>query len=198
MLRQSYIASVRISDSTYWDPVTATERIERIYGTARTGRLGKELARRVWDEAVAPLSEDLRSLPEDRRAYDEFIIERIDGVARLLREVGRGDFGHAQKVVNLFLKDRWALEDVAASVEANLHLPLDRVILLRLAARPAEWGSWTKVASTMESRKSVVDGYLRIQHSFRVYWEAHRAGFGSPIEMEAFWWQPVPLLVPEL
>jgi hypothetical protein len=108
----------------------------------------------------------------------------------------RDDFGVAQKMFNLFLKDHWALNVFPAQSEILLHLPLDRRILehLRDQNRPSPWdGPWTKVTVNPQTQANVLAGYLQIQDTFRAYWaQSHiSACFASPIEMDQMLWHQI-------
>ena len=179
--------SVSVTPSTYTEPNSAAERIRGIYQQTR-GSIDRKLAARLWFTFFAPLLPRLAVV--NANDYDKFIIRQMLGLAGILRKAGRGDFGHAQKMVNLFVKDQWALNGFASRVEKVLHLPLDRRVLSKLADAPASWAAFKKVRLTPTTRGRVLKDYTDIQDTFRRHWR--RVGFfASPLEMEQFIWSRI-------
>jgi hypothetical protein len=189
--KADYLAAVGITPATYIAPISAVQRICDIYQTARTGRLGGALGGQLWAGYFSPLAGGFAALPAAQPLYDAFATHQILMLADLLRQHGRGDFGHAQKMFNLFLKDHWALNTFPAATELFLHLPLDRIVLSKLANIPAPWSAWTRVAVTPATQPQVLATYLQIQTSFRAYWQHIAPRFASPLEMEQFIWHRI-------
>jgi hypothetical protein len=188
--KADYLAAVGITPATYTVNISAVQRITGIYQTARTGRLGSALGGHLWTAFFSPLAAGFATLPATRPLYDAFATNQILTLAGLLRHHGRGDFGHAQKMFNLFLKDHWALGLFPLTTELVLHLPLDRIVLSKLAAIPAPWSAWTRVATTPATQPHVLATYLQIQDAFRAEWTRIHS-FTSPIEMEQFIWHRI-------
>jgi hypothetical protein len=190
-LKNDYLNAVSLTPATYLSPATASQRIADIYQTARTGRLSTDRAAQLWTGFFDPLVKQFCTLPITQTCYDAFAVAQILNLATHLRQWERGDFGHAQKMFNLFLKDHWALNVVPAPVEVLLHLPIDRTMLTKLANTPPSWSSWTKVVVTPPTQKEVINGYNAIQASFRAYWQHVAPRFASPLEMEQFIWSRI-------
>ena len=188
--KADYLAAVGIASATYAAPVSAVQRICDIYQTARTGKLGGQLGGHLWTTFFSPLAAGFAMLPVTRPLYDTFATNQILTLAGLLRHHGRGDFGHAQKMFNLFLKDHWALGVFPLPIELVLHLPLDRIVLSKLVAIPAPWSAWTKVATTPGTQARVLATYLQVQNTFRAE-QIRTHSFTSPIEMEQFIWHRI-------
>jgi hypothetical protein len=190
LFKAGYLAAVNITPATYADHVLAMRRICKIYQTARTGKLGDMLGGHLWTSFFSPLAAGFATFPATQPLYDNFATNQILTLADLLRHHGRGDFGHVQKMFNLFLKDHWALGMFPITTELVLHLPLDRIVLSKLATIPAPWSAWTKVALTPATQPHVLATYLQIQDAFRAYWTRIHC-FASPIEMEQFIWHRI-------
>ena len=129
-----------------------------------------------------------------QQLYDTFAIGQILALAALLRQHQRGDFGIAQKMFNLFVKDHWALNVVSPQSEALLHLPLDWGLIHKVQNFPTSWSAWTKVVVTPATQQQIVYEYLLIQATYRSYWQRVNATtqrFNSPLEMEQLLWQPI-------
>ena len=108
--KNDYLMAVEISEETYNAADTAITRVRAIYRAARKGNLNRQAAKILWQSFFVPLRRQLQQLPTSREAYDSFACRRIRKLARLLRKLHRGDFGIAQKMFNLFMKDHWALD----------------------------------------------------------------------------------------
>ena len=186
--KADYLAAVHITPATYTSPASAVRRICDIYQTARTGRLSSALGCHLWTAFFSPLAAGFAALPATRPLYDTFAIRQMLTLKGLLRQHGRGDFGHAQKMFNLFLKDHWALGLFSLATELVLHLPLDRIVLSKLAAIPPPWSAWTRVGIAPQAH--VLATYLQIQENFRAEWTRIQS-FKSPIEMEQFMWHRI-------
>lgn len=193
-LRQDYARAVGVTPATYSSDQSAVDRLSSIYGTARKGRLGRSISRDLWDTFFSALVAELPALPGESDGFDDLAIKRIGTLAQRLREQGRGDFGVAQKMVNLVVKGHWALEAVPTDCERLIHIPLDATVLRKLERRPDGWASWTKASVDRAPLDVLVSGYLNIQRSYRAYWASLSPRFDSPIEMEQMLWQSVPLV----
>jgi hypothetical protein len=196
-LKAEYLATVEITSATYGSATSAVERICEIYHTARKGRLSTAHGTQLWTAFFTPLLRQLSAFPKSQIHYDKLAIRRMERLANLLRSNGLGDFGIAQKMYNLFLKDHWALNAFPSQIENLLHLPLDRITLSKFKKPPAPWTAWTKIKITSANRKQVLGAYAQIQKSFRAYWKHLKIKrirrFASPIEMEQFIWHRLEL-----
>lgn len=190
-LKHDYLAAVGVTPATYAGQAAAVQRVSDIYQTARTGRLGAAVGMQLWTTFFSPLVPQLAALPATQPLYDAFATQHMLMLAALLRQHRRGDFGHAQKMFNLFIKDHWALNVFPAHSEVFLHLPLDRIVLSKLATIPAPWSAWTRVAITPNTQHHVLTTYSQIQTTFRAYWQRIAPRFASPLEMEQFIWHRI-------
>lgn len=189
--KNDYLTTVGITPATYASGASAADRVCGIYSTARTGRITATVGGQLWISFFAPLVSQLSALPATQAGYDLFATNQMLRLAGLLRQRQRGDFGHAQKMFNLFLKDHWALDTLPSQSETLLHLPLDRIVLSKLNTIPPPWTAWTKVVVASNTQQHVVSTYLEIQDSFRAYWQQMTPRFLSPIEMEQFIWHRI-------
>jgi hypothetical protein len=188
--KADYLADVDVTAATYTTNLSAVKRIISIYQTTRSGNLGTTLGGQLWTSFFAPLAAQFASFPTTQPLYDKFATQQMLTLAALLRQNGRGDFGHAQKMFNLFIKDHWALNAFPVAIELFLHLPLDSRVLAKLTVIPAPWRAFTKVTITPATQPHVLAAYLQIQDAFRAYSiRIHR--FTSPIEMEQFIWHRI-------
>jgi len=190
-LKVAYRAAVGLTPATYPHTQSAISRICGIYQTARTGAFGYALGHHLWTTFFSPLLNQLPQTPATQPVYDPYAVQHMLQLASILREHGRGDFGHAQKMGNLFMKDHWALNAFPAATELVLHLPLDRILLSSLAQVPAAWTAWTRVTITPATQPQILADYLDIQTRFRNHWKRTQR-FVSPIEMETFIWLRIP------
>jgi hypothetical protein len=192
--KNDYIQNEQISQQSYEDADAARNRIRRFYQSAgkivrRGVTLSDAATAELWKRFFEPLNHRLNQLPLIQSEYDLFALQEISTLGRLLRELDLlqhgqlGDFGIAQKMLNLFMKDHWALNAFSIETERLLHLPLDRRVLEKLRRRPATWRNWTRAMDTPEHRRD----YQRIQAWFRFECERVRI-YRSPIEMEQFIW----------
>src|SRR5208282_3174523 len=168
--KNDYLTTVGVTPATYTRGTSAANRICGIYSTARTGRISAAVGEQLWISFFAPLVSQFSALPATQAGYDLFATNEMLRLAGLLRQLQRGDFGHAQKMFNLFLKDHWALNIVPSLSETLLHLPLDRIVLSKLNTIPPPWAAWTKVVVAPNTQQHVVSTYLQIQDSFRCHY----------------------------
>jgi hypothetical protein len=192
--KTEYLTAVGITQATYTSQLLAAKRVCDIHGAARTGRISASDGNQLWVSFFQPLLPQASALPAIQAVYDDFATRQMLQLVVLLQQRQKGDFGHAQKMFNLYLKDCWALNSVPTPLETFLHLPLDRTVLSKLVAIPPPWTrAWTKVVVNLNTQQQVVDAYLQIQNSFRTYWrQPHiRRCFSSPIEMDQFIWHRI-------
>jgi hypothetical protein len=102
--KQDYLAADGITVDTYNGDGSATERIRRLYGSARQGSMSQLDAGGLWRDFFRGLVTELPHLPQTREAYDKLAIKHIRAFAKLLRKRNLlrqrmpGDFGIAQKM----------------------------------------------------------------------------------------------------
>jgi hypothetical protein len=194
--KSEFLADSGVTPTTYATAATATRQICAIY-KARRGSITPQFGGQLWNGFFSPLASQFPALPNTQQQFDTFATTHMLSLTDLLRQNNtRDDFGVAQKMFNLFLKDHWALNVFPAQSEILLHLPLDRRILehLRDQNRPSPWdGPWTKVTVNPQTQANVLAGYLQIQDTFRAYWaQSHiSACFASPIEMDQMLWHQI-------
>ena len=146
--------------------------VRRLRGVYRTSRHNLSFANAalLWD-SLAPLRLylDAVDVPRSQDEYDHTVIACALDLERQLDAINAyGGFGIGQKIVNLFMKDQWAL-GAAASLERLLHAPLDRIVLRHVSNRchlAPSWQAWTKVVAGNEDAKPVVE-YRRLQDWLR-------------------------------
>ncbi len=192
--KSEYLTEVGVTHSTYTNQVSAASRVRKIHGTARTGPISGNDANQLWVSFFAPLLPQITALPATQASYDTFATGQMLALVTRLQQMQKGDFGHAQKMFNLYLKDCWALNSVPAPLETFLHLPLDRALLSKLLNIPPPWTrSWTKVAVNPNTSQQVVNAYLQIQNSLRARWRQQHITrcFATPLEMDQFIWHSV-------
>jgi len=194
--KSEYLADVGVTQQTYATTTAAAKQICEIY-KARRGSIKRQFGERLWNCFFSPLASQFPALPNTQQQFDTFATTHMLSLATLLRQNNtRDDFGVAQKMFNLFLKDHWALSVFPTQSEVLLHLPLDRRILehLKDQNRPSPWnGSWTKITVNPQTQANVLAGYLQIQDTFRAYWAQGyiSARFASPIEMDQMLWHQI-------
>jgi hypothetical protein len=192
--KSEYLVDVGITAQTYTVTATAIWRICSIYKTRR-GSISNQFGGHLWNGFFSPLASQFHALPNTRHLYDTFATTHMLRLAALLRQNStRDDFGVAQKMFNLFLKDHWALNVFSPQSELLLHLPLDRIILGHLSSqnRPSPWdGNWTMVTVNPQTQANVLSTYVQIQETFRAYCQHIAPRFASPIEMEQMLWHQV-------
>ena len=192
--KSEYLTEVKVTLATYANQDSAGDRIRRLHGTARTGAITTNDGTQLWVSFFEPLLSQIAALPATQTCYDNFATEQILRLAIRLQQMRKGDFGHAQKMFNLYLKDCWALNSVPPPLETFLHLPLDRTLLSRLLNVPLPWTrSWTKVVVNPNTPLQVVNAYQQIQDKFRARWQQQHIArcFNSPIEMDQFIWHTI-------
>ena len=123
--------------------------------------------------------------------YDDLIVTEALGVEVLLSANGKGGFGIAQKIVNLFIKDLWGFGVIGMPSEEHLHAPVDRRVLGKFSNVPRDWIPWTKVLAGSPSCATITS-YLGIQKQLRDLWMASPIRFPSVIQMEQFLWHQIP------
>lgn len=168
-------------------------RVRQIYGTARRGAIDIALAGQLWVSKLQPVYGALAGLPVVQHAYDDYVVEMSLQIEADLTAAGRGGFGIAQKIVNLFMKDLWAFGLIPAAIEPHLHVPIDRGVLNRLNIVPVTWNPWTAAFAGAAGAPTVAD-YLQIQNQYRGFLappaapDPHPPLFATRIEMEQFLW----------
>lgn len=193
--KQQYVETVGISRNTYKRLYSTQRRIEAIAHTfARVliGRqcLDKNLKRREIDNLTQYITEHL-ILPiinspqpwQDEAEYSRWHKEAIEQViANCPMTWNDGNcltIGMAQKIVNLFIKDLWALEILSMRYESFLHVVLDRIVLKEMGYRTA----WTQIDDYQQ--------YKVYQTKFKEHVEKQNIDHGqclSPIEFENIVW----------
>jgi hypothetical protein len=181
--KDDYTQGAGVSRELYEDPRV---RMRGIFRTARAGSLSLEDAEKAWDalkpmRSVAGGSRRVKS----RSDYDALVVRTALSLAS---SVPRINFGIGQKMVNLFMKDQWALGKLPKGLSKKLHAPLDRTVLSKLADLPDSWKSWSHVEAEKETDPEVVQ-YLAIQAHLRDLVATGAVPFGKVIELEQFIWQ---------
>lgn len=192
--KSEYLTEVGVTRATYTNQILAAKRVCDIHGSARTGRISASDGNQLWVSFFAPLLPQISALPATQADYDNFTTKQMLQLVTLLQQKQKGDFGHAQKMFNLYLKDCWALNSVPTALETFLHLPLDRTLLSKLLNIPPPWTrAWTKAVVNPMAPQQVVSAYLQIQDLFRAYWRQQHIArcFASPIEMDQFIWHRI-------
>ena len=150
-------------------------------------------------QSVVDMSyEELKSTIERRKKpgtavrLSDFDLWMLMLIVALARRINRSmlsrkkALGIAQKVVNLTIKDHWALGRVNKQMHGVLHIPLDRGSLLHISRKrltSSQWKSWTLVA--LDAHNCVE--YLRIQKCFRIFFQSSTP-FQSTMELDQVWW----------
>jgi hypothetical protein len=188
-LRNQYIRDVRIGKATY--PIGAIQRIKDIYKQARRGGCDQALANQIWGR-LRPIYRQATNgkLPTNQAAFDQFVVRNAFRMQAVLQNARRGGFGIGQKIVNLFLKDLWALDVIRMPVEQFLHAPIDRRVWQKLSNPPPTWEAWTKVYAQRRNSKEVLD-YLNMQRDLRSFQRTSPIRFPSLIQMEQFIWHRI-------
>lgn len=163
-----------------------------MYATRRHGRINANLAKAIW-RILKPLylSAAAGHLPACQNQYDTMVITSALKIGRVLQKNMRGGFGIGQKIVNLMMKDLWALGVIKPPIENLLHAPVDRIVLGKFSKVPSLWKSWTSVVATTKNAPEIRE-YLQIQADLRHHWATFGTVFSSVIEMEQFIWQRIP------
>src|SRR5579864_6023339 len=131
----------------------------------------------LWTQLFTSLP-SLAASQANQAQYDAFARNQIFNLANVLPPSQRGNFGIAQKMFNLLLKDHWALNRFPLHTELLLHLPLDDRVLCKLVTIPAPWcnsktgrPAWTKVLVSAANGQQVWNSYQQIQASLRALWQ---------------------------
>jgi hypothetical protein len=190
-LRAQYLADIGLHSNPY--PAAPESRIAAIYGTARRGRISKAFASQLWQNHFNGIRSLIVGgrLPAAQPAFDNWWTGEALKLTVSLRAQGKGDFGIAQKMMNLFLKDLWAFGLIQMPIEAHLHAPIDRRVLGKFAAVPTTWNPWTKASASTRACPTVRD-YFLLQQALRNYWRSSPIVFPSVIQMEQFFWHSIP------
>jgi hypothetical protein len=174
----------------YQNVQTAPQRISKIYGTARIGRLSNQHAVEMWIEYFAPIWEKRTKIPAKRKHFEDWIRREIRHLAEYLGSRRRLKIGLAQKFLNLFLKDLWAFYEVEEKVSGLFHIPLDRILLGKITEYSDNWKSWTKVMVTNDDKFNArYSEYIGIQNAFRSY--VHNLDGFSALDLEQLFWHKI-------
>lgn len=190
-LRAQYLADIGLHSNPY--PVAPEPRIAAIYGTARRGRISSAFAAKLWQNHFNGIHSLIVGgrLPATQPAFDNWWTDEALKLTISLRVQGKADFGIAQKMMNLFLKDLWAFGLIQMPIEAHLHAPIDRRVLAKFTAPPATWSSWTKATASTSACPTVLE-YFLLQQALRGYRRSSPIAFPSVIQMEQFFWHSIP------
>jgi hypothetical protein len=190
--KEDYLSGERITSETYTNRDRRIERIRRVYNSAgiivRQGtRLTDQAAGELWKTVFRRFRKCFLQFPSTCGEYDAFLLEQIGGLADLLRKLDLlqrgqlGDFGIAQKMSNLFIKDHWALGTFPTEIELVLHIPLDPATPSQAQTAACNLAFMDEGSDTPETSRD----YLNVQDRFRSECERVRI-FQSPIEMAQF------------
>jgi len=169
---------------------TAMKRISAIYGTARVGRLSVERSFQFWHNFFSNIWNNRNDIPIVHETFNDWHKEKTMHLSALLGENNLLKVGIAQKMLNLFLKDFWAWQEIPNEVVIWLYIPLDRIILGKFANIPKTWKSWTKVKCDEHTFEDRYGEYMTLQDVMRDYF--NEVGiFQSLIEMEQFLWHQI-------
>jgi hypothetical protein len=190
-LRAQYLADIGLHPNPY--PAAPESRIPAIYGTARRGRISNAFAAQFWQNHFNGINSLIvgGSLPAAQSSFDSWWSDEALKLTASLRAQGKGDFGVAQKMMNLLLKDLWAFGLIRMPIEEHLHAPIDRRVLAKFSVTPTTWNPWTK-ASAYTSACPTDGDYLQLQQARRDYWRSSPIVFPSVIQMEQFSWHSIP------
>lgn len=190
-LRTQYLADVGLCSNPY--PKSPGKRIAEIYRTARMGQIGQTFAMQIWSRHLSSLHAQAvaGTLPVIQKDYDDLIVRAALKLEATLSAAGKGGFGIAQKIVNLFMKDLWALGVIAMPTETLLHAPIDRGVLSRFKKVPKPWAAWTKAAAGTPRSPTIKD-YISLQDQLRNLWSSSPIRFLSVIQMDQFLWHQIP------
>jgi hypothetical protein len=182
------------NEVAYQDDQTAAQRISRIYGTARIGRLSNQRAVEIWTNFFYPIWKSRFKIPASKNQFDNWIRIEIrhlsEYLAKCIKPQNRMRIGLAQKFLNLFLKDLWAFQEVKEKVSILFHIPLDRILLGRITEYSERWKSWTKVVATTDATfDDRYSEYLDIQNAFRSYVN-NLDGF-TALDLEQLYWHKI-------
>lgn len=183
-----YLAAVNADLERLYQEETPATRLRGIYRTSRHN-ISRADAEQLWP-CLLPLRRILQrqDAPMSQDEYDDLVLLCAMGLQRRLYKLGDfWSFGIGQKVVNLFMKDQWALGRVD-EFEGLLHAPLDRIVLSHVQRRreiaPA-WRAWTKVRSRFRSSPAATQ-YIDLQRFIQGEAAVLRI---SAIRLEQRWWE---------
>lgn len=147
----------------------------------------------IWTKHLCSLhaSAVTGTLPAIQGDFDDLIVNTALKIESTLKAIGKGGFGVAQKIVNLFLKDLWAFGIIRTPFETLLHAPIDRGLLGRFKTVPPMWVAWTKAVAG-KPRSKTVKHYRSLQDQLRVLWSTSPIKFPSVIQMDQFLWHQIP------
>jgi hypothetical protein len=135
-----------------------------------------------------------RAIPTKRNliSFDEWMICIIVQLAISLKGMLNLSFapvGIAQKLINLFIKDRWSQNQIAPVLLPWLHIPLDRASLSHIDPKQiSHWKAWTKANLDIPT---LVE-YWQIQLTVRAF--HRRLGvFQSPMALDQLWWMTLQI-----
>jgi len=188
--KADYLGWTGIGVDDYDNDPFAVRRVQELFKSGRRGSISRELAAEMWLDVLSPMRTHIDSSTFASNAYHEFVSATIHDMAAVLRNRVTGNLGYAQKIVNLFMKDQWALGRLDERIELELHVPIDKRILDQFNRQWEPWMSWTRVALTEQA----LCDYFSIQEYVREHWRWGGV-FASPIEMEHYWWRgigPIP------
>jgi hypothetical protein len=173
-----------VNDSIpYAENETAINRINKIYSTARKGRLGYNLSNQIWG-LLSNIYNGTDLIPNTLDQYNEFAKRKIKCLSTIISVNHQLKIGIAQKVFNLFMKDLWAWDRLNKRQEKVLHFPLDRQILNLLKDNP--WPAWTKIVVEENNFVAGYGIYLDMQRILRS--QLRYSSFHTPLELEQFLW----------
>lgn len=186
-LRAQYILDVDLNVNPY--PDNPGPRVAGMYQTARRGSIDQGFAMHIWQQHLLPIHSRAvgGDLPSEENTYDQLVIDTAFAIQGTLKTKNRGGFGIGQKIVNLFMKDLWALGIITPQSEHLLNAPLDRIVLGKLKSIPQGWMAWTKVVACGPDAREIMD-YVAIQKQFRDFHAHCPIRFPSVIQMEQFIW----------
>jgi hypothetical protein len=191
--RKQYLANIGLTADPY--PINPEKRIQQIHGTSRK-KISRPVANKIWDPNLKDIYGKKISLPTSQPAFDDFIVDTALKIYGSLPVSKGKTFGVAQKVINLFLKDLWALGLIPPKTEPFLHIPIDRGVLDKLKKVPLTWKAWTKAHATNSSCLAVSE-YLDIQKTYRDFLAnpaapgMHPPIFKTVIELDQFLWHRI-------
>jgi hypothetical protein len=171
------------SDIPYLNEISAIERINIIYSTARKGRLNNNLCNRLW-ALLSQIHAETNLIPITKSNYDKFAKTYIKEIATIISINQRLRLGVAQKIFNLFMKDLWAWHCLNRRQEKVLHFPLDRRILAFVRNNP--WPAWTNIIANQNTFDDSFATYLNIQNILRD--QMRHFNFDSPLALDQYLW----------
>jgi len=191
--RAQYMHDTNLAEDTF--PAHSASRTQGYYLTARHGGVDEHFATTLWQVHLAPIYQVMDQLPADQAGYDHFVITNALQIEATLQQADRGGFGIAQKILNLFMKDMWALHLVPFGRDSLLHAPVDRGTLALVLPCPQTWTAWTRVRASANGAPQIAD-YLRIQTALREKLsrqinQPHPPPYATVIEMDQYHWHCV-------